>query len=1327
MMIISNKFLTAAPNLNLTPEEKRAYGQLFRQADIDNVGVVTGEVAVKFFEKTKLDSRVLGEIWQIADKENRGFLTPAGFGIVLRLIGHAQTAREPTPELAYQPGPLPRFEGVTLNLGVPPPPAPAPLQTQSTGPGPIRIPPLTPEKVAQYSSLFERQPLQAGNMLPGDQAKNIFEKSALPNEVLGRIWQLADTEQRGALVLTEFVIAMHLLTSMKSGTLRSLPNILPAALYEAATRRTGSAPRQSPQSTGPPLSALPRQLSGSAPLRQHSPLGRPPLSPQAIGVPPQPTGLAPQNAGVAPQTTGGDWLVTAADKARFDQFFADLDKANRGFITGEEAVPFLSQSSLPEDALAQIWDLADINSEGRLTRDTFAVAMYLIRQQRSRQNVPLPTVLTPNLIPPSLRGQGRPTVGPSPFDAPTPAAAHPQPPPQPKSALDDLFGLDASPPPAPAQVPLSTGGSAAKDPFAGAGPGSPGHASPGASTFRPFIPSSSFGKSLTTHDTGGSGGSAQRPSAVDDLLGDNDPESSKRITNESTELANLSNQVSSLSKQMQQVQGQRTGTQKEINQASEQKKNFEQRLAQLRSLYEKEAQEVRALEEQLKTVRDETRKLTGEMVSIDGNYQDLSKQHRQLSEALRADQQESANLKQRISAVNAEIAQIKPQIEKLKSEARQQKGLVAIHKKQLSTSEGDRDKLKNEVEDLTKSNEELSRQASQASTGSPVAGSAQLASPALSTTSANNPFFRRTGSADIMGAFASPPAKSYNDKSFEDIFGGFGHGRSATPPPTTSFKQQNTGNSSASVGSYGTPSGSTPMVSRQTTMTGEPPAPPESQQLNSSFLPFGEAPQSLSSSRQVSPPVSRAGDNAATSQAPPASLEPAATGQSAASTPDINKKSLSTETEEKRPATSNGSVPGAFPDDFPPADTKPVSAAGNRDSDPFGGLKDSGNAKVDFDSAFASFASSTNRSQEQSKKEPGNAFTSFNSEFPPISELERDEESETASEGNRFDDDFAPASPPENKVESKETPKAPSSPTASKSTAVSETPTAAEDATMPSPHSKYGLLFPDAFTPTNPYQNTNIGISDLSAFPEPPKTSPGFPPPQGDDPFAQTPPSATDTATTAKKGAFDDMSDDFEGLEDAKEGSASDEFANISRSNLDDFNPVFDSSPPPSQPKSESTNVSNAFGIDSSYDFGAVSTASTGTTAGGGGAPLTASTSNTGQSSKAPTAPENQDWDAIFASLDSPNDGGNPSKNGDEPNNTLLQRPSTAGRALTEEGTHDDPFVKDLINMGYGRMDSIHALEKFDYNIDRVSTIDDYVIVKLLTSMQAANFLANQS
>src|SRR5206468_3709014 len=90
---------------------------------------------------------------------------------------------------------------------------------------------------------------------------------------------------------------------------------------------------------------------------------------------------------------------------------------------------------------------------------------------------------------------------------------------QPKSAADDLFGLDAfaAPPPAPQQLQQSTGGSASfskpfdNDPFSskGASPTSPHPFQPAprnpASTFKPFMPSSTFGQTLTAHSTGQSG------------------------------------------------------------------------------------------------------------------------------------------------------------------------------------------------------------------------------------------------------------------------------------------------------------------------------------------------------------------------------------------------------------------------------------------------------------------------------------------------------------------------------------------------------------------------------------------------------------------------------------------------------------------------------------------------------------------------------------------------------------------------------------------------------------------------------------------------------
>ena len=50
------------PNLNLTAEEKRVYGLLFRAADPDGFEVVSGDVAVKFFEKTKLPPDILGQV-----------------------------------------------------------------------------------------------------------------------------------------------------------------------------------------------------------------------------------------------------------------------------------------------------------------------------------------------------------------------------------------------------------------------------------------------------------------------------------------------------------------------------------------------------------------------------------------------------------------------------------------------------------------------------------------------------------------------------------------------------------------------------------------------------------------------------------------------------------------------------------------------------------------------------------------------------------------------------------------------------------------------------------------------------------------------------------------------------------------------------------------------------------------------------------------------------------------------------------------------------------------------------------------------------------------
>ena len=103
-----------------------------------------------------------------------------------------------------------------------------------------------------------------------------------------------------------------------------------------------------------------------------------------------------------------DWIVTAREKARSDDAFTRLDKEEKGYITQEESARFFATSSLPESILQSIWKLADIKGDGFIDPSEFAVALYLIREQRkvpggTGSTSTLPASLPRNLIPPNMR------------------------------------------------------------------------------------------------------------------------------------------------------------------------------------------------------------------------------------------------------------------------------------------------------------------------------------------------------------------------------------------------------------------------------------------------------------------------------------------------------------------------------------------------------------------------------------------------------------------------------------------------------------------------------------------------------------------------------------------------------------------------------------------------------------------------------------------------------------------------------------------------------------------------------------------------------------
>uniref|UniRef100_A0A8C9PKH1 Epidermal growth factor receptor pathway substrate 15 like 1 n=1 Tax=Spermophilus dauricus TaxID=99837 RepID=A0A8C9PKH1_SPEDA len=103
---------------------------------------------------------------------------------------------------------------------------------------------------------------------------------------------------------------------------------------------------------------------------------------------------------VTPPSAEAPWAVRVEEKAKFDGIFESLLPIN-GLLSGDKVKPVLMNSKLPLDVLGRVWDLSDIDKDGQLDRDEFAVAMHLV--YRALEKEPVPSVLPPSLIPPSKR------------------------------------------------------------------------------------------------------------------------------------------------------------------------------------------------------------------------------------------------------------------------------------------------------------------------------------------------------------------------------------------------------------------------------------------------------------------------------------------------------------------------------------------------------------------------------------------------------------------------------------------------------------------------------------------------------------------------------------------------------------------------------------------------------------------------------------------------------------------------------------------------------------------------------------------------------------
>ncbi|XP_025889844.1 epidermal growth factor receptor substrate 15 isoform X1 [Nothoprocta perdicaria] len=350
-----------AAHLSLTQlsSANAVYEKFYRQVDSANTGRVLASDAAVFLKKSGLTDLVLGKIWDLADTDGKGILNKQEFFVALRLVACAQNGLDVSLSSLNLPVPPPRFTDTS---------SPLLLSGAASADVPWAV---KLEDKAKYDAIFDSLNPVNG-LLSGDKVKPVLLNSKLPVDILGRVWELSDIDRDGMLDRDEFAVAMFLVYCALEK--EPVPMSLPAALVPPSKRKPVSVPGAMP--------LIPSSLSAK---ESHQSL--PP-----VGVLPAKTPLT-------------QWVVSPTDKMKYDEIFVKTDKDMDGFVSGVEARELFLKTGLPSALLAHIWALCDTKDCGKLSKEQFALAFYLINQKLSKGIDP-PQALTPEMIPPSDRGVG---------------------------------------------------------------------------------------------------------------------------------------------------------------------------------------------------------------------------------------------------------------------------------------------------------------------------------------------------------------------------------------------------------------------------------------------------------------------------------------------------------------------------------------------------------------------------------------------------------------------------------------------------------------------------------------------------------------------------------------------------------------------------------------------------------------------------------------------------------------------------------------------------------------------------------------------------------
>ncbi|XP_026300046.1 intersectin-1 isoform X8 [Apis mellifera] len=450
----------------IQPRERARYREQFDSLKPIN-GIVTGEQAKEFLLKSQLPPVILGQIWALSDTDSDGKMDINEFSIACKLINLKLrgfeipktlpstliqsiksfsandtnitnltngTANVPSqnnvaslvnlcgpPQVPVQPLISGMSIGSVPRPLIAPPPANGPLPGHIirpvspmtlpganfspviSGPPPKPAPPSFPNSpVAAGISPVKVSSVSATTVVPSVQSVQSMNASTIGIPSVAPIAPLnTNPTPIAAFGMGQTMPIQSLCTAMivpitggsivpsvasiSSGTgVVSTSPVVGLPLVSATTTSgtlVNGVIAQTPVSTSTPLSTI----------------ARPPSIDRVGSVDSQHS----QHSVGSPQSV--EWAVPHQTKLKYTQLFNTWDRTRSGFLSGPQARNIMVQSQLPQQVLAQIWALADMDSDGRLSCDEFVLAMHLCDIAKIGEKIP--NTLPTELVPPAFRRQ----------------------------------------------------------------------------------------------------------------------------------------------------------------------------------------------------------------------------------------------------------------------------------------------------------------------------------------------------------------------------------------------------------------------------------------------------------------------------------------------------------------------------------------------------------------------------------------------------------------------------------------------------------------------------------------------------------------------------------------------------------------------------------------------------------------------------------------------------------------------------------------------------------------------------------------------------------